>query len=134
MLLATSFGDATRILPQLATLPVSLVGIDVAAALGREDGREAATRLGSVLSEALPRGVGLLLGVVDGRNTRLEDPEDVFESRLRPILEELRAFGSPPRDVHLAPNHGLEFLPRDTARAKMTILAAVCSRARTVFA
>ena len=39
----------------------------------------------------------------------------------------------PGRVIHLTTNHGLEFLPRDTARAKMSVLAAVRDRARQEF-
>jgi len=123
VILATSFGDATPLLPELATLPVALVGLDVLAA-------GEAAELGSRLAALFPPGTGLLLGVIDGRNTRLEDPNETYERRVRPILEALRAGGGPPREVHLAPNHGLEFLPRDTARAKMTALAALRDRGK----
>jgi 5-methyltetrahydropteroyltriglutamate--homocysteine methyltransferase len=127
LVLATSFGDASPLLPEMATLPTALLGLDALAA-------GAPAELGSRLATALPPGTGVLLGVVDGRNTRLEDPSETYERRVRPILEALQAGGGPRREVHLAPNHGLEFLPRDTARAKTAALAALRDRARREFA
>lgn len=140
VLLATSFGDASPVLSDLAALPVALVGLDVLAATGRADAPsisppgDGAAALGARLAADLPSGTGLLLGVIDGRNTRLEEPRETYERRVRPILEALRAAGGPAREVHLAPNHSLEFLPRDTARAKMSALAAVRDLARQEFA
>jgi len=72
--------------------------------------------------------------VIDGRNTRLEEPDETYERRVRPILAALRTDPGPAPEVHLAPNHGLEFLPRDAARAKMSALAALRDRARQEFA
>jgi 5-methyltetrahydropteroyltriglutamate--homocysteine methyltransferase len=122
-ILATSFGDATPMLRDLAGLPVTMLGIDLLSA-----------RDATALRRLLPRDRGLLLGILDGRNTRLEDPGDVFERLLRPLGDALRGSGGPGgREIHLVPNHGLEFLPRDVAGSKMTALAAVRDRAREAF-
>jgi 5-methyltetrahydropteroyltriglutamate--homocysteine methyltransferase len=119
-ILATSFGDATPLLRDLAGLPVSMLGFDLLAA------RDVAG-----LRRLLPHDGGLLLGVVDGRNTRLEDPAEVLDRILKPLGDTLRGAGGPGgREIHLAPNHGLEFLPRDVARSKIKLLAAVRDRAR----
>jgi len=140
VILATSFGDATPFSDDLAALPVAMLGFDVVAALDRmktaATAREetAAAGLGTRLAAGLVPGTGLLLGVIDGRNTRLEDPGETYEQRVRPILEALRAAQRATSEVHLAPNHGLEFLPRDTARAKLSRLAALRDRARQEFA
>jgi 5-methyltetrahydropteroyltriglutamate--homocysteine methyltransferase len=142
VILATSFGDATPCSDGLVSLPVAMLGFDVVAALERtkvagaapEDTPVAAAGLGARLAAALVPGTGLLLGVLDGRNTRLEDPDETYERRVRPILEALRTSQRPASEVHLAPNHGLEFLPRDTARAKLSRLAALRDRARQEFA
>ena len=136
VILATSFGDATPLLPGLGGLPAAVIGLDIVTALDRRRGESpvpgetAAAELGALLSNALPPDSGLLLGVIDGRNTRLEDPDETYERRVRPILKTLLASRGTPPDVHLAPNHGLEFLPRDTARLKMKVLAALRDRAR----
>ena len=132
ILLASSFGDPTPLLPDLAVMPAALFGFDVTAALGREDGDAAG--FGGRLAESFAGDAGFALGVIDGRNTRLENAGEVYERRVRPILSALRPpEGGPARDIHLVTNHGLEFLPRDTARAKMSILAAVRDRARQEF-
>ncbi len=133
VILATSFGDAAPFFDDLAALPVAILGFDVVAALP-EGASAAATGLGTRLAAGLVPGTGLLLGVIDGRNTRLEDPGETYEQRVRPILEALRAAQGTAPEVHLAPNHGLEFLPRHTARAKMSVLAALRDRARQEFA
>jgi len=141
VILATSFGDALPILGDLAALPAAVLGIDAVTALQRltdpgivpESVAGAAGEIGARLAADLPPGSGLLLGVIDGRNTRLEDPDETYERRVRPLLEPLRSAPGR-RDVHLAPNHGLEFLPRDTARAKLSVLAALRDRARQEFA
>jgi len=129
--LSTSFGDALPLLPGLVTLPVSLLGFDIAAMPSRST--ETAEEIGTRLAAGLPPGRGLLLGILDGRNTRLEDSGEVYERTLRPILERLRAARGQVGEVHLVPNHGLEFLPRETARAKLVALAALRDRARQEF-
>jgi methionine synthase II (cobalamin-independent) len=54
----------------------------------------------------------LSLGLIDARNTRMETRETVF-----PVLDQVgRRLRTP---AHLAPSAGLEYLPRDRARAKL---------------
>ena len=130
VLLATSFGGATALLGDLALTPVDLVGLDVPASTG---GGGDAGALGARLAETIPAETGLALGIVDGRNTRLENAAETYERTLRPILQALRAAPGPERAIHVVTSHGLEFLPRDVARAKMSILAAVRDRARQEF-
>jgi 5-methyltetrahydropteroyltriglutamate--homocysteine methyltransferase len=126
VILATSFGDALPLLSELAALPgVGMIGFDLVAARG--DVPAALRRL--------PAGCGILLGVLDGRNTRLEDPDRTYDDRLRPLLDALRRTrGEGGPDLHLAPNHGLEFLPRDVCRAKLARLAALRDRMREALA
>jgi 5-methyltetrahydropteroyltriglutamate--homocysteine methyltransferase len=137
VILATPFGDTTDVLEEMSGLPLAFLGLDLLAARRTNEGTESAgegvARLASRLAVALPPGMGLLLGVIDGRNTRLEDPAEIHERLLRPILTALRDGPGPATEVHLAPNHGLEFLPRDAARAKMSALAALRDRARQEF-
>ena len=127
-ILATSFGDAVPLFRDLAGLPVALVGFDLLAVQADLGG----------LARALPADKGLLLGVVDGRNTRMEDPATTFERVLRPFLGHSAAMrgaaGPEGREIHLAPNHGLEFLPRAAAKAKMGVLAALRDHARRALA
>ncbi len=96
------FGDATPLYDQLQSLPVEILGLDftyspqLADRIGR-DGSD--KRLG--------------LGLIDGRNTRLETKEEIFKL-LNKILPRLKG------DVcYLNPSCGLEYLPRDKAYRKL---------------
>ncbi|MCI0340254.1 MAG: hypothetical protein L0216_03750 [Planctomycetales bacterium] len=114
LLLATYFGPADGRLEAWAGLGADGLAVDVAGKgpLGK--------------APRLPDGLSLTLGVLDGRNTKLEEPKSVAE-RLRPWAAALRG-----RDVFLAPNAGLEFLPRDVARAKVACAAEAAKRAAEV--
>jgi len=61
----------------------------------------------------------LALGLVDGRNTRLENAAAVARQ-----LEKL-ARGADLKRAYLSPSCGLEFLPRDRARQKLKHLAVI---------
>ena len=129
VLLATSFGDATPLLDDPALFPGDLIGLDVRQAAGNGDAGAVGTRLAG----ALPAETGVALGIVDGRNTRLESADEVYERLARPILQALSIPVGSKRPLHLTTTHGLEFLPRDVARAKLSVLAAVRDRARQEF-
>ncbi|MEK7880118.1 MAG: methylcobamide--CoM methyltransferase, partial [candidate division NC10 bacterium] len=96
------FGDVAKLYPELQTMPVDVLSLDF------------------TYSRELPRLIAaagtskvLGLGLIDGRNTRLETPEAIF-----PVLDQVL-----PKllDGHgyLSPSCGLEFLPRERARAKL---------------
>jgi 5-methyltetrahydropteroyltriglutamate--homocysteine methyltransferase len=129
ILLATSFGDATPLAGDLALTPADLIGLDARSSTGEGD----AGAFAAGLAGAIPGETGVALGIVDGRNTRLESADATYERLARPILQALVGAGGPKRTIHLTTSHGLEFLPRDVARAKMSILAAVRDRARQEF-
>jgi 5-methyltetrahydropteroyltriglutamate--homocysteine methyltransferase len=61
----------------------------------------------------------LALGLIDGRNTRLEDPASVTRQleRIASSLSSARAY--------LNPSCGLEYLPRDRAHLKLKHLATI---------
>ncbi|HYJ34141.1 MAG TPA: hypothetical protein VE326_13095 [Candidatus Binatia bacterium] len=64
----------------------------------------------------LPEGRGVALGLIDARNTRLEDGETIAKlaeraARLRPDL-----------DYQITPTASLEYLPADKAEAKIAVL------------
>ena len=61
----------------------------------------------------------LALGLVDGRNTRLEDAAAVAHAVDRILL---RVKGEV---CYLNPSCGLEYLPRDRAQAKLKLLAEI---------
>jgi len=67
---------------------------------------------------AKPLGFGLL----DGRNTKLDDPAAVL-SALDRMLPKIRA-----SECYLNPSSGLEYLPRDRALAKLKHLAGIRNR------
>ena len=102
------FGDPAPIYDQLQTLPVDLLGLDF-------------TYNPSLVDRVASNGTArtLALGLVDGRNTRLEDP--AVSARQ---LEKL-AHGADLNCAYLSPSCGLEFLPRDRARQKLRHLAVI---------
>ena len=98
------FGDSGDVLGELVELDVEAIGIDFYA-----------TDL-----EALPRPFPktLLAGVVDARNSLLEEPEEMAEFG-RQLLEELDG------ELHLVPNGDLQFVPEKIARQKVVRLGEV---------
>ena len=92
------FGDAGDVLGELVELDVEAIGVDFYA-----------TDL-----EALPRPFPktLLAGVMDARNSLLEEPEEVARFG-RELLEELEG------GLHLVPNGDLQFVPEKIARQKI---------------
>jgi 5-methyltetrahydropteroyltriglutamate--homocysteine methyltransferase len=108
VLVATYFGDAKRLGTELFRLPAQGFGLDFAA------GPENVELLPDV-----PQGTTIQAGVLDARNTRLEDPAEVA-SLVERLLEHVA-----PENLWLSPSAGLEFLPREKARAKLQRLADI---------
>lgn len=104
------FHDCAPIYEKLLALPVDIVGLDFTYSPKLVD---------IVASKGSPRALGL--GLVDGRNTRLEDPAQIARriERMLPKIKNERAF--------LGPSCGLEYLPRDRAFAKLEFLSKVRS-------
>ncbi len=100
--LATYFGDAKRIGPQLFDLPVSGFGFDLIS--GPENAH---------LIKELPPEKRLQAGIVDARNTKLETVDDLARK-----IEELASIAGADC-LRVSPSAGLEFLPREKARAKL---------------
>ncbi len=105
---ATYFGDAEPLYAQLNSLPADIVALDFT-----YSPRLAATVTATGASKMLA------LGMVDGRNTRLEDA-DTIARQVDALLQHYTL-----DTVHLLPSCGLEYLPRDCARAKLELLARV---------
>lgn len=103
--LYTYFGDATPIYEALQELPVEILGLDFTYAPGLP---EKIATLGSQKT--------LGLGLIDGRNTRMETADQVFP-RLEKILPHV-----PGGVVYLNPSCGVEYLPREKAVAKLRLL------------
>ena len=104
--LATYFGDAKRLGPQIFELPVDGFGFDFVAGPANHE-----------LVKEIPPEKRLQAGIVDGRNTKLEDHD-----ALARIVDELVALVTPER-LRVAPSCGLEYLPREKARAKLERLS-----------
>jgi 5-methyltetrahydropteroyltriglutamate--homocysteine methyltransferase len=104
--LYTYFGDVDGIYPQILELPFDVIGLDFV--MGPQN---------EALLHRSPFTKKLGLGIVDARNTRLESPQQIAE-RIRRLGE-----GVAPEDIHVSPNTGLEFLPREVAQEKLRTLA-----------
>jgi 5-methyltetrahydropteroyltriglutamate--homocysteine methyltransferase len=100
--LYTYFGDAAQSYEKLQQLPVDILGLDFTYS----------PNLAETII-AIGTDMKLGLGLIDGRNTKMETEADVF-----PLLESLLAL---PRmdSCYLNPSCGLEYLPRTKATAKL---------------
>ena len=109
------FGDVEGIYPQVLDLPFDLIGLDFVMGAKNE-----------ALLKSAPFTKKLGLGIVDARNTKLESADEIVE-RIRTL-----AAGVAPDRVHVSPNTGLEFLPREVAQEKLRRLAAGVRQAEAV--
>jgi len=100
------FHDCAPLYEKLVALPVDIVGLDFTYNPKLAD---------LIASTGSPIPLGL--GLVDGRNTRLEDPAAVARHVER-ILPKIKG-----GCAYLGPSSGLEYLPRDRAFAKLELLA-----------
>lgn len=106
--LALYFGDPAALYDELQRLPIDVLALDFTYNPGLAD--VIATRGSSK---------ALALGLVDGRNTKLEDP-----STLARELERMaRRLGA--NRAYLTPSCGLEYLPRDRALLKLKHLSTI---------
>ncbi len=108
LLLTTYFGDASPYYQQLQEFPVDGLGLDCIC------GSELVERIVHDGTKKV-----LSLGLIDGRSTRLEKKADV----MRPLKRILAKIGD--RVLHLTSSCGLEYLPREAAFKKLTLLALV---------
>ena len=110
-ILATYFGDAKRLGPDLYDIDVDGYGFDLIS--GPENIQ---------LIRELPGEKKLQAGIVDARNTRLEDVDPL----VREIEELCSIVGE--KCLRVSPSAGLEFLPREKARAKLERLATAAKK------
>lgn len=103
------FHDCAPLYERLAALPVNVLGLDFTYNPKLVD---------VIVSAGSPRP--LALGLIDGRNTKLESP-----TALARILE--RMLPKISGGAFLTPSSGLEYLPRDRAKAKLELLQQVRS-------
>jgi 5-methyltetrahydropteroyltriglutamate--homocysteine methyltransferase len=102
------YRDCAPLFEKLVALPVDVVGLDFAA-----NGR----LIDAIISSGSPKP--LALGLLDGRNARLEDVDTVARqiAQLMPKIQGGRAY--------LGTSSGLGHLPRDAAYKKIALLAKI---------
>jgi 5-methyltetrahydropteroyltriglutamate--homocysteine methyltransferase len=110
-ILATYFGDAKRLGAELFDLPIDTVGLDFIT------GPENYELVGSS-----GNGRKLQAGVVDARNTMLEPVEELVAT-IEKLVEVVGA-----NRLTVSPSCGLEFLPREKARAKLSRLSEAAGK------
>jgi 5-methyltetrahydropteroyltriglutamate--homocysteine methyltransferase len=93
------FGDAGDVLGELLELPIDAIGVDFYAT--------------DVAALPRPFPKKLLAGVVDARNSLLEEPEGLAQFG-RSLIEDLEG-----PELHLVPNGDLQFVPEKIAREKV---------------
>jgi 5-methyltetrahydropteroyltriglutamate--homocysteine methyltransferase len=109
--LATYFGDAKRLGPQIFELPVDGIALDLVAGPANRE-----------LIKELPPEKKLQAGVVDARNTKLESL-DALTHEIETLVELVGA-----GRLRVAPSCGLEYLPREKARTKLERLSAAAKK------
>ncbi len=102
-----AFGGVGPFLEDLLMLPFDVVGLDLV---------QGAATLAALRTAETDKGIGF--GLLDARNTKLEDPKAVAKT--------VASLGDrvPLDRSYLCPSNGLEFLPRTRARQKLNVLVA----------
>ena len=117
---AVYFQDVTALLPSLSKLQVDVLALDVVSP--QEKNPDFIAKLAAKLAEGVWTKE-IALGLVDARNTRLEDPAKLKQQ----VAQFTKAI--PADRLWLTPNCGLEFLPHASAEKKINLL---CEVARSV--
>ena len=112
-ILFLNFGNPKGLYPQILEIPVTTIGLDYA---GKNEN--------SKILRQSPFKKKLLAGIIDARNTKMETEEEIQE-KLEDLLQIV-----PAEDLSVSPNYGLEFLPRSSARKKLTHLAKAVKQFR----
>jgi 5-methyltetrahydropteroyltriglutamate--homocysteine methyltransferase len=111
----TFFGDVAGLYPQMLELPCDILGLDFVSGPRNFD---------LLHGDGFSKKLGL--GLVDARNTKLERVESLVAG-IRRAAEIVS-----PEWIHLSPNCGLDFLPREIAEAKLTRMVEAAQRAKEV--
>jgi len=106
--LAFYFGDIARLYPKVQGLPVDVLCLDFTYSPNLAE-----------IVETEGSSKTLAFGLLDGRNTRLEDPT-ALARQLERMLGRLK-----PDVAYLTSSSGLEYLPRDRAQLKLRHLTTV---------
>lgn len=115
--LVTYFGDVSGLAPDLWRLPFQTFGLDFV--MGSRNFE---------LLDGFPSDRTLGLGIVDARNTKLEAVDQIVAA----VRQVSGRIGLDRLQVH--PSCGLEFLPRDRAKTKITRMAEAVRHAEEVLA
>src|SRR5437867_2393916 len=109
--LFTYFGEVSKIFEELVETPADAIGLDLV---------QGAATWSAIAKHGSEKP--LVLGLVDARNTKKEDPAEVATKvlSLRDRIDLKASF--------LSPSNGLEFLPRERAREKLRILSAAARK------
>jgi 5-methyltetrahydropteroyltriglutamate--homocysteine methyltransferase len=102
------FGNCEPLLERLREIPADMFGFDLT---------YSPSLLDRLRSDGFPGQVSL--GILDGRNTKIESPDKVAAS-LENVLGKLGG-----DECHITTSSGLEFLPRDYAISKLKLAAKV---------
>src|SRR5437879_10777109 len=105
------FGEVSKIYEELVEGPADVIGLDLV---------QGAATWPAIAKHGAKKP--LVLGLVDARNTKKENPAEVAEKvlDLKDRIDLKTSF--------LAPSNGLEFLPRATAREKLRILSTAARK------
>ncbi|MCH7761071.1 methylcobamide--CoM methyltransferase [candidate division TA06 bacterium] len=110
------YDDIEGLYPQILQLPVDLIGLDFV--MGEKNFE--------ILRKA-PFTKSLGFGIIDARNTKRETVEEIVEKigKIREIV--------PLDRIHVSPNCGLEFLPREVAYEKLVLMVKGVNKAKEVY-
>jgi 5-methyltetrahydropteroyltriglutamate--homocysteine methyltransferase len=111
--LATYFLDASEVGARIFDLPAHVIGFDLVSSPTNVEHAKRA-----------PAGTKIQAGIIDARNTKLERVEDALS-----VIDQITAAVAV-SDVRLSPSAGLEFLPREKARAKLERLKEISQRVK----
>jgi 5-methyltetrahydropteroyltriglutamate--homocysteine methyltransferase len=111
----TWFGDCSGILDALLDTPADVIGLDFVAGPKNWD---------AIASANFGKKLGF--GAIDGRNTRIETPDQVADAVKR-VTQHV-----PAERLYLNPSCGVEYLPRETAFDKLKVLVEGAKRAEGV--
>lgn len=109
--LFTYFGEVAKIYEDLLDAPADFIGLDLV---------QGAATWSAIAKHGSDKP--LVLGLIDARNTKKEEPDAVAKNVL-----ELKGKVDL-KTSYLSPSNGLEFLPRDRAREKLHTLTAVAKK------
>lgn len=109
--LFTYFGEVSKIYEELVEGPADVIGLDLV---------QGAATWPAIAKHGSKKP--LVLGLVDARNTKKEDPAEVA-NRVLGLKDYVNL-----KTSFLAPSNGLEFLPRARAREKLRILSTAARK------